>query len=95
MSEHEGFCVPVLEAMFFELPVIAYASTALPETMGDAGFLVNSKSHAEIAELVSMIAQDKTLKQELVSRGVSRVSSFSEEIFYKSLKKSFLDKITS
>ena len=40
MSEHEGVCVPLLEAMSFEVPVVARAFGAIPETMGDAGLLL-------------------------------------------------------
>jgi len=95
MSEHEGFCVPVLEAMRFKLPVVAYASTALPETMGDAGFLVNEKNHAEIAELVSMIVAKPALKSEIVKRGLKRVDDFSENRFYESFKANLLDIVGS
>ncbi|MBI2469577.1 MAG: glycosyltransferase, partial [Candidatus Rokubacteria bacterium] len=43
MSEHEGFCVPLLEAMHFGVPIVAYASTGVPDTLGDAGLLVADK----------------------------------------------------
>ena len=39
-SDHEGFCVPVVEAMAFGLPVVALGTTAVPETVGDAGITV-------------------------------------------------------
>ena len=51
LSEHEGFCVPLLEAMHFDVPVVAYASTGVPGTMGDAGLLVQEKDFPAIAEL--------------------------------------------
>jgi glycosyltransferase involved in cell wall biosynthesis/ADP-heptose:LPS heptosyltransferase len=44
MSEHEGFCVPLIEAMWFDVPVFAYAACAIPETVAGAGNLFSSKS---------------------------------------------------
>ena len=43
LSEHEGFCVPLLEAMAADVPVLAYASTAVPDTLGGAGVLFRSQ----------------------------------------------------
>ena len=40
MSEHEGFCVPLVESMFFNIPIVAYASSAIPDTLGGSGFLL-------------------------------------------------------
>ena len=51
LSEHEGFCVPLLEAMHFDVPVVAYATTGVPGTLGDAGLLVQDKDFPAIAEL--------------------------------------------
>lgn len=50
MSEHEGFCVPLVEAMYFEVPIVAYDSSAISSTMGDSGVLVTSKEPQSIAE---------------------------------------------
>ncbi len=52
MSEHEGFCVPVIEAMHYRLPVFAFNSSGVPYTMGDAGILFNAKQHDAIAEAI-------------------------------------------
>lgn len=43
LSEHEGFCVPLLEAMSFDVPILAYASTAVPATLGGSGVLLHRK----------------------------------------------------
>ena len=43
LSEHEGFCVPLVEAMHFGVPTVAFASTAVPETVGDATLLLADK----------------------------------------------------
>lgn len=81
MSEHEGFCVPILEAMQFNLPVIAFASCAVPETIGDAGILLNEKRHAEIAEMVEIVIMDEALRRQLQERGKIQVSRFGEQQF--------------
>ena len=52
LSEHEGFCVPVLEAMELGVPVVAYAATAVPETVGDAGLLLDDKDPLTVAMAV-------------------------------------------
>ena len=51
-SDHEGFCVPLLEAMHHRLPVIAYGAAAVPETLADAGIVLPSKSPVLVAAAV-------------------------------------------
>jgi len=62
LSEHEGFCVPVLEAMLFDVPVLAYAAGAVPETMSGAGVLLRDKSPEMVAELMGTLLQDGALR---------------------------------
>jgi glycosyltransferase involved in cell wall biosynthesis len=76
MSEHEGFCVPILEAMHLGVPVIAYASSAIPETLGEAGALVLEKNFAEIAELAALLCEDSSLRAALVEAGRRRAREF-------------------
>ena len=52
LSEHEGFCVPLVEGMIFDKPIFAYACSAVPETLGDAGVLLSSKEPAIIAQTI-------------------------------------------
>lgn len=52
LSDHEGFCVPLIEAMAAGLPIVAYASSAIPETLGDAGLLLPEKTPSLVAEAV-------------------------------------------
>src|SRR5690606_3919553 len=59
MSEHEGFCVPIVEAMLFDLPIIAYRSSAVPATLGNAGFVVSEKNYKAIAELIHIVLNDQ------------------------------------
>jgi glycosyltransferase involved in cell wall biosynthesis len=67
MSEHEGFCVPPIEAMLFELPVFAYAACATPETMRGSGVLFPEKNHSEIAETIGVMLSDSVLRERIVS----------------------------
>jgi glycosyltransferase involved in cell wall biosynthesis len=86
MSEHEGFCLPVVEAMHFGLPVIGYASSALPDTIGSGGLLVSNKRHAEIAELIAEVSRNQELRSSLVLAGHERVRSLSFDAFAARVK---------
>jgi len=79
MSEHEGFCVPLLEAMHYDLPIIAYNSTAIPYTLNNSGILVNKKNYRVIAELIFTILENKQLKERIVAKQRSHLQEFSFE----------------
>jgi glycosyltransferase involved in cell wall biosynthesis len=81
MSEHEGFCLPIIEAMHFGLPVLAYAAGAVPDTMGDGGILVSEKRHSEIGALIAKLASPGELREQVIHRGRERVKIFSYENF--------------
>lgn len=87
MSEHEGFGVPLLEAMKMGVPVIAYRSSAIPETMNGAGILVNEKNYAYIGALCNELLTDSNLYQKIVERQKVRIERLeemnTEEIFFK------------
>jgi len=76
LSDHEGFCIPVLEAMANEVPVVAYASSALPETVGGGGLLLPAKDPALVAAAVHRLATDAGLRSTVVARGAERVAAF-------------------
>jgi glycosyltransferase involved in cell wall biosynthesis len=86
MSEHEGFCLPIIEAIYHSLPVIAYSSSAVRETIGGGGVLVNSKDHALIAELIEKILSDASIKAILNNNAEERVFYFSEDNFEERLE---------
>lgn len=77
MSEHEGFGVPILEAMAAGLPVVAYGAAAIPETMGGAGVLLRSKDPAVVAATVQALQSDPDLRSRLVDRQFERVDQVS------------------
>jgi glycosyltransferase involved in cell wall biosynthesis len=76
MSEHEGFCVPLVEAMHLGTPVIGYNSSAVPDTMGEAGVLALEKRHEVIAEAVDLLASETPLRRRLIEKGRARAASF-------------------
>jgi glycosyltransferase involved in cell wall biosynthesis len=63
LSEHEGFCAPLVEAMAFDVPVLAYAAGAVPETLGGAGLLFSPKDLEHAAELLGMLVYDEDLRR--------------------------------
>ena len=72
LSEHEGFCVPLVEAMAWGVPVVAAAAAAVPETLGGAGVLLSDKSPLTVAVAIERVLRDSELRDELVSRGLVR-----------------------
>jgi glycosyltransferase involved in cell wall biosynthesis len=66
-SEHEGFCVPLVEAFYKEIPVIAFAATAVPATMDGAGLLFDRKDPARVAALMDVVLSDAALRDAIVA----------------------------
>jgi glycosyltransferase involved in cell wall biosynthesis len=73
LSEHEGFGVPILEAMAARVPVLGYAAAAVPETMGGAGILLRTKDPEVVAATVQALRTDQDLLGKLVARQDVRV----------------------
>jgi glycosyltransferase involved in cell wall biosynthesis len=86
MSEHEGFCVPLLEAFHFDLPVLAYAAGAVPETMGGAGILFNAKDYPLLAELVDRMERDVLLRERTIAAQRERLVYFDNFSFERALR---------
>lgn len=66
-SEHEGFCVPLIEAFYKQVPVVAYAATAVPATLDGGGVLYHDKSPLHVAQLVQAVAEDADLAARVVA----------------------------
>jgi glycosyltransferase involved in cell wall biosynthesis len=79
MSEHEGFCVPLIESMYFGVPIIAYKAAAIPYTLDNAGILLNNKDYIMTAGLIDSLLRDVVLKQKLIKNGKARLHDFSYE----------------
>jgi L-malate glycosyltransferase len=86
LSEHEGFCIPLLEAFHFGLPVIARPAGAIPEVAGDAALLVEDRDPAVIAELVNLAISDSELRAELGRRGRARLERYSPDAVAQRLR---------
>ncbi|MBD2068584.1 glycosyltransferase family 4 protein [Leptolyngbya sp. FACHB-671] len=81
MSEHEGFCVPLVEAMWFDTPILAYKSSAVPETLGSAGLIFNSKNDlVQVAALAKLLVKDKELKSNVIKAQRQRRNDFLTEL---------------
>jgi glycosyltransferase involved in cell wall biosynthesis len=78
VSEHEGFCVPLLEAMAFDVPVVARACAAIPETVGDGGLLLPPWAGPElVAETIARLLDDEPLRSDLAARGRRRLAELT------------------
>lgn len=76
MSEHEGFGKPLIESMYLGLPVMAYAATSVPGTLGGAGVLFHEKDYEALAEMVDWLVKDAALRQRIITRQRERVQAF-------------------
>ena len=75
-SEHEGFCVPLVEAMARQLPISAFASTAIPETVEDAGLIWPERDPYLMAESLDAILTQRELRTALGLRGLRRYETY-------------------
>jgi len=79
-SEHEGVCVPLVEAMAFGIPIIARANAAIPETVGDAALLLDGDAGPGlIAEALLAVLSDGQLHAELHRRASARLAAFDPD----------------
>ena len=79
MSEHEGFGVPLLEAMYMGVPVVAYRAGAVPETMGGSGIIVNEKNYDFIGTLLDEIVENDDLRDKLVEHQRNTVKHLQQD----------------
>lgn len=78
LSEHEGFCIPLLEAFHFGVPVVARDEGAVGEVVGDAGMLLGPDDNLEVvAELLRIVVSDTELRAELRARGERRLEEYA------------------
>jgi L-malate glycosyltransferase len=76
LSEHEGFCVPLVEAMATDVPVVAYAAGAVPETLGGAGLLFSPKDLEIAAELLGTVVYDRQVRERVLAGQRQRIEAF-------------------
>jgi len=77
LSEHEGFCVPLVEAMAADVPIVAYAAGAVPETLGGAGLLFAPKDLEVGAELLGSVVYDRDLRARVLAGQRRRLQDFA------------------
>jgi len=79
LSEHEGFCVPLVEAMAADVPVVAYAAGAVPETLGGAGLLFEPKDLELAAELLGSVVYDRGVRARVLDGQRRRLQDFAPD----------------
>lgn len=89
MSEHEGFCVPLVEAMFFHVPIIAYNSTAIPDTLGGSGILLDTKNPVVVGKAIEKVCSDKIFRSLIIEGQNRRLRDFDQ----KKIEKDIMDYI--
>ena len=90
MSEHEGFCVPLVEAMYFDTPIIAYDSSAIADTLGGSGILIKDKDPVFVSMLIDRLVKDDVLRSYVIEKQRQRLADFSYEKMKDRLKEGLL-----
>lgn len=85
LSEHEGFCVPLVEAMAMDVPVLAYSAAAVPDTLGGAGVQFAPKDLEYAAELLGMLAFEDQPREAVLAGQRRRLASFGEAVIQQRL----------
>jgi glycosyltransferase involved in cell wall biosynthesis len=93
-SEHEGYCVPLVEAFYKQVPVLAYAATAVPVTMDGAGVLYETKDPMHVAALMDGILSDAQLQDAIVDGQTDAIERLQSQDFDGTLL-GFVDEILS
>jgi L-malate glycosyltransferase len=91
-SEHEGFCVPIVEAFYKQIPVLAYAATAVPSTMDGAGVLFDDRDPIHVATLMDEIVSNAALQDRIVDGQLDAVARLQSKDFAGTLL-GFVDRI--
>ena len=91
LSEHEGFCVPLIEAMASDLPVVALASSAVSETVGCGGLLLENDDPATVAGVVRTIADEPELRRRLILAGRENIARFRRDLTLEALARFLRD----
>ena len=77
LSEHEGFCAPLVEAMAMDVPILAYAEAAVPETLGGAGVSFAPKDLEVAAELLGALIYDEPFRAGVIRGQRERRAAFT------------------
>lgn len=85
-SEHEGFGVPLVEAMLLDVPVLAYRTSAVPHTLGEAGVQFTEKRVDEVAEMAHRLVTETALREAVLAGQRRRLQAFAPATVEASLK---------
>ena len=78
LSEHEGFCVPLVEAMFFDVPIVAKGTTAVPGTLAGAGLVLEPDADAyAVAAAVHEVCTNALLREQIIAAQRDRRRAFT------------------
>ncbi len=86
LSEHEGFCVPLVEAMATNVPIVAYGAAAVPETLGGAGLLFSPKDLELASELLASVVYDDDIRRNVLAGQRKRLEAFTPARFEARLR---------
>jgi len=76
MSEHEGFCIPLIESMLHKIPILAHASAAIPETLDGCGVLLSERRYDLAAEMLNQLIRNAPLRKAVIERQSKRIDQY-------------------
>ena len=79
MSEHEGFCLPLIESSFLKVPVVAYNAGAVSETLNGSGLIFNTKKTEFVAGLLEKVINDDQIREEMKKKQKQLIESYLKE----------------
>lgn len=82
-SEHEGYCIPLIEAMIFNIPVIGYDAGAVGDTMGGSGILLDNKSPVLVSKVIDTLEKDKELREHIIKRQNAYLETLTQEAVFE------------
>ncbi len=86
MSEHEGFGTPLAESMVFEIPIVAYGVTAIPETIGNNNCVFYEKDFGEVASIINQLRANAEFHGSVIEKQNKQLKKYSEESVRKALE---------
>ncbi|MCC8050007.1 MAG: glycosyltransferase family 4 protein [Clostridiales bacterium] len=90
LSEHEGFCIPLVEAMYFDIPIVAYIGTGVADTLSGVGVGLCTKDPLEVAGVMNRLVTNNEWKKQVIAGQKMRLKNFG----YETVSQSFLKHLT-
>jgi glycosyltransferase involved in cell wall biosynthesis len=91
LSRHEGFCIPLMEAMHFDIPVMALGQAAVPETLDGAGVMIHKLNYPEAAEMMDLLVRSGIVRERIIEGQRERLKRY-HAIPFKDRVKSVIDR---